>query len=91
MKLFKLKTPLLNDLAIDPFIHTNIAFAPNKNIIDQNGFSPKNFIRDYARASLGFGCAMQLSWGALEFYYNPLVYRQKNELKSEFQINFGID
>jgi hypothetical protein len=34
---------------------------------------------------------MQLAGLALEFYYNPIVIAQKNEIRSEFQINIGID
>lgn len=57
LKLSKLKTPLLKEFAIDPFIHCNIAFAPNKNIIESNG-GLKGFVRDYARCSVGFGCSL---------------------------------
>jgi outer membrane protein assembly factor BamA len=43
------------------------------------------------RASLGFGATFDTDYGVVEFYYTPLVFKQKYEKYSEFQINIGID
>lgn len=86
-KFYQLYSPLLSDFNIDPFVHVNVALAPNRN----NPVDGESFFKRYARASIGFGASLQLSGLALECYYNPFVYRQKNEIKSEFQINIGID
>ena len=47
--------PLLGKYDISPFIHANLAFAPNRNIGQDEPLSAKTFIQNYARASLGFG------------------------------------
>ena len=43
------------------------------------------------RFSAGFGLKMDLDVMNIECYYNAYVNRQKNELRNDFQINFGID
>ena len=65
-------------------MHANVAFAPNRNLEGKSDLSIKDRILGYARASIGMGLSMQLSSIAIECYFNPLVYRHKNELKSEF-------
>ncbi|CDW76578.1 UNKNOWN [Stylonychia lemnae] len=92
VKILQMDIPLLGNYHIKPFLHTNLALAPNRNIQNQvEPMSAKTFLRDYGRASLGFGLSLQLPSIAIECYFNPLVYRQKNELKADFQVNFGFD
>ncbi|TNV72604.1 hypothetical protein FGO68_gene5401 [Halteria grandinella] len=86
-KLHQLESPLLSVFNIEPFIHFNAALAPNRN----KPVEGDTFLKRYGRASIGFGASLQLLGAAIECYYSPFVYRQKNEIKAEFQINIGID
>jgi len=79
-KLNFLKAALLKDMGVLPFIHGNIALAPNRDAKGGN-----------LRASAGIGMSSRFSGVVLECYYNPFVYSQKNEIRAEFQINIGID
>lgn len=85
-KLSQINSPLLSELNIEPFIHVNAALAPNRSSAKDAGL-----LERYGRASLGFGASLQLSGIAIECYYNPIVIKKENEVKSEFQINIGID
>ena len=69
---------------IEPFLHANLALAPTRH-------KNSNSLSENVRASTGFGLSLKLNSVAVECYYNMFVKGQKNELKSEFQINFGID
>ena len=90
LKVCQMQTPLLRQYNIDPFIHANLVLAPNRNLSEGDG-GARNFIKNYGRASFGFGAQMLLSIFSIEAYYSPLVFTQKNELRNEFQINIGID
>ena len=85
-KASQINSPLLSMFNIEPFVHVNAALAPNRA-----ANANQNFLEKYGRASFGFGASLQLSGIALECYYNPIVIKKENEIKSEFQINIGID
>ena len=78
-KISQIDSPLLSLFNIEPFIHVNAALAPNRSA--KNG---QTFIEKYGRASVGFGASLQLSGIAIECYYNPIVIKKENEIKSEF-------
>lgn len=83
LKLAQKDCPLLSEQSIDPFIHASLAAAPTRN--------PVQTWKDYLRASCGMGLSMRTSLCTIEVYYNLHVHRQRNELASDFQINFGLD
>jgi hypothetical protein len=88
--------PLLSSWGIDPFVFVNTALAPNRDATqapDQETTSMKirRTLIDHLRLTAGFGLTMDLDLVAIECYYNAYVSRQKNELRNDFQINFGID
>ena len=65
--------PLLGHINVEPFLHTNIALAPNRSLVpDQE--KEMSFVQKYGRASLGFGASLIMKGIAIECYYNPLVY-----------------
>jgi hypothetical protein len=66
--------------------------APNRDVLSNpKTYEGKSFLEKYGRFTAGFGGSLQLSGMAIECYYNPIVFKQKNEIKSEFQLNIGID
>lgn len=51
--------PILGELNIEPFVHLNVAIAPNKDV-EQNpkNYEDKSFLSKYARLGLGFGASL---------------------------------
>ena len=96
LKLSHNACPLLSVWDIQPFVFLNAALAPNRNANqapeqESAGQRLTRRLTDHLRLSAGFGLTMDLEHIAIECYYNAYVSRQKNELRSDFQINFGID
>ena len=77
--------PLLENFMIEPFVFANGLWAV------RNGQQQLTY-KEGLRGSMGFGLSCQLSSFAVEFYYNLAVRGQtKDETKTVFQINFGVD
>ena len=83
--------PLLQNIDIDPFVFINVALAPNRNAINHAEKTLTEKLRESLRVSSGFGLSMKLNQVAIECLYSVYVSRQKNELRNDFQINFGLD
>lgn len=84
-KISQINAPVLRDFSIETFAHLNVALAPNKDVqVNAKNYEKANFLEKYARLGLGFGASLQLSGVAVECYYNPIVLKKKNEIKSEF-------
>ena len=88
LKLSQINCPLLQDLAMEPFVFANFCLAPNRN---PERKPESSWLSRHLRWATGFGLSMQLPNAAVECYYNVHVSRQKNELRNDFQINIGID
>ena len=94
LKLYQSDCPLLLDLMVEPFIFANFALAPNRNPPTSTSgetTSTKSWLSRHLRWSAGLGLSLQSAHCSVECYYSVLVCRQKNELRNDFQINFGID
>lgn len=59
-KFSMVESALLSSLNIDPFVHVNLALAPNRNISEseKRSWSPITFIKNYGRAAVGFGASL---------------------------------
>jgi outer membrane protein assembly factor BamA len=90
IRLLQTNCPILSDYEIEPFLFFNAAFAPNRSADKKKSFF-ECAIKDNLRMSSGFGFSLQLQSIAIECLYNVHVVKQQNELRSDFQINIGID
>lgn len=91
LKLSQINCPLLQDMAMEPFVFANFALAPNRQKEKKVKKVGASWLAQHLRWAAGFGLSMQLPNAAIECYYNVHVSRQKNELRNDFQINIGID
>lgn len=86
MKILHQNFPLLKELRLRPFCFMNLALLPNLNVAkdDIELMSWKQSMKNHLRSSFGVGISMQLSFVAIESYFNLKVNHQKNEIKNGF-------
>jgi len=77
-------TPLLSAIGVVPFIYGNLLCAePHKCS------SPKSYLKDYGRGSIGFGLDWKTSLGTVEFSYSAKTFKKPQDVSAEFQVIFS--